>query len=150
LSKEGSENPVSSCDRSRAEARGSHTSAAAYADRVIDHFERPRNTGRFAPASDVIVGEAGRAGQGVRFRLSAKIADERISEMRFEAYGCPHCIAAGSWLSERLVGATRADLLDWNWREAADALEAPAEKRGRLLILEDAVRALAESWRKRT
>ncbi len=119
---------MSSWDRSRAEARGSHTSAAAYADHVIDHFERPRNTGRFTPASDVIVGEAGRVEQGVRFTLSAKIADERIRAMRFEAYGCPHCIAAGSWLSERLVGATRADLLDWNWREAADALEAPAGK----------------------
>jgi NifU-like protein involved in Fe-S cluster formation len=125
-------------------------SAAAYALRVIDHFERPRNTGRFPAASDVIVGAAGRAEEGVRFTLSAKIADERIRAMRFEAYGCPHCIAAGSWLSERLVGATRADLLAWSWREAADALEAPAEKRGRLLILEDAVRALAESWRERT
>jgi NifU-like protein involved in Fe-S cluster formation len=133
-----------------AEVAESHMSAAAYTLSVIDHFERPRNTGRFEPASDVIMGAAGRTEQGVRFALSAKIADARISAMRFEAYGCPHCIAAGSWLSERLVGATRADLLEWNWREAADALEAPAEKRGRLLILEDAVRALAESWREQT
>jgi NifU-like protein involved in Fe-S cluster formation len=125
-------------------------STPAYALRVVDHFERPRNTGRFAPAADVIAGAAGRAEEGVRFALSAKIADERITSMRFEAYGCPHCIAAGSWLTERLVGADRADLLAWSWREAADALEVPAEKRGRLLILEDAVRALAESWRERT
>lgn len=122
----------------------------AYSGLVVEHFERPRNLGRWAPGPDVISGEAGRPAEGARFVLSAKIADRRLREPRFEAYGCPHCIAAGSWLTQRLEGATPEELERWNWREAADALDVPPEKRGRLLILEDAVRALAASWRGRT
>lgn len=125
-------------------------SDTAYTPLVVEHFERPRNVGRFAAAPDVLLGSAGQAAQGVRFILSAKIADERISAVRFEAYGCPHCIAAGSWLSEGLVGATQPELQHWSWREAAERLEFPTEKRGRLLILEDAVRDLARNWRARS
>jgi NifU-like protein involved in Fe-S cluster formation len=80
------------------------------------------------------------------FVLSARIAGERIEAVRFEAYGCPHCIAAGSWLSERLVGLDRDQLRAWRWRDADRALQFPLEKRGRLLILEDAVHALSEAW----
>ena len=118
-----------------------------YNSLVVEHFERPRNGGRYEPGDDVIEGRAGRLDQGVMFVLSARVANGRVHALRFEAYGCPHCVAAGSWLTERLAGSTRAELQAWSWREAAEALEVPTEKRGRLLILEDAVRALAEAWR---
>lgn len=121
-------------------------SPASYSPTVIEHFERPRNVGHFEPAPDVIAATAGRRDQGVQFHLSAQLAGPLIRAVRFEVYGCPHCIAAGSWLSQRLVAATLQDLRRWSWREAAEALQMPAEKRGRLLILEDAVRALAEAW----
>lgn len=116
---------------------------------VIEHFERPRNSGRFESVENVIVGVAGKASHGAMFTLTARVVEGRIGAVRFEVYGCPHCIAAGSWLSERLIGATAEELRAWSWREAAEALQVPAEKRGRLLILEDAVRALAEDWRRR-
>lgn len=120
----------------------------SYDPLVVEHFEHPRNSGRLEPAADVITGIAGSVAQGASFALSARIEQDRIGEVRFEVYGCPHCIAAGSWLSERLVGMTRAELQDWSWREVDRALGVPPEKRGRLLILEDAVRALADSWRR--
>jgi nitrogen fixation protein NifU and related proteins len=82
------------------------------------------------------------------FVLSARVTADRIEAVRFEAYGCPHCIAAGSWLTERLVGLTEPELRGWKWRAADDALKFPPEKRGRLLILEDAVKALSEAWRR--
>jgi nitrogen fixation NifU-like protein len=116
---------------------------------VVEHFARPRNVGRFAAAADIITASAGDPEQGVRFDLSARVQDERIVALRFEVYGCPHCIAAGSLLSERLQGATQDELRRWSWREAADELEFPPEKRGRLLVLEDAVRALAAEWQRR-
>jgi NifU-like protein involved in Fe-S cluster formation len=118
----------------------------AYDPLVLDHFESPRNSGRYEAGAGVIEGRAGRLDQGVMFVLSARVAEGRVQALRFEAYGCPHCVAAGSWLTERLVGSTRAELAAWSWREAADVLAIPTEKRGRLLILEDAVRALAEAW----
>lgn len=120
-----------------------------YSPAVIDHFDRPRNAGRFAGGAAVIEATAGRRDQGAVFHLSARVDGPVIESVRFEAYGCPHCVAAGSWLSERLVGCTQDDLSRWSWREVADALAVPPEKRGRLLILEDAVRALAASWRAR-
>jgi nitrogen fixation NifU-like protein len=118
-----------------------------YTATVIDHFERPRNGGHFEAGEGVVQGVAGSVAQGTMFVLSARVAADRIEAVRFEAYGCPHCIAAGSWLSERLVGLTRAELHSWNWRDADQVLRFPLEKRGRLLILEDAVHALSEAWR---
>jgi NifU-like protein involved in Fe-S cluster formation len=117
-----------------------------YSPTVIDHFQQPRNGGRLEAGEGVIKGTAGSIAQGTMFVLSARIAGDRIESVRFEAYGCPHCIAAGSWLSERLVGLNREQLRTWRWREADQALHFPLEKRGRLLILEDAVRALCEAW----
>ena len=117
-----------------------------YSSAVVDHFEHPRNGGRFAVDEGVIKGVAGSVEQGTMFALSARVVGDRIEAVRFEAYGCPHCIAAGSWLSERLVGLTPAELRAWTWRDADQVLRFPLEKRGRLLILEDAVRALSAAW----
>ena len=121
----------------------------AYSPLVIEHFDHPRNVGRFAVAPDVIEASAGRVEQGAVFCLSAKVSAETIQALSVQAYGCPHCIAAASWLSEQLVGKTPAELLDWSWRDAERALQVPAEKRGRLLLLEDAVRQLAVRWGQR-
>ena len=94
-----------------------------YNPAVVEHFARPRNVGRFASAADIIAASAGDPDQGVRFDLSARVQGDRIVALRFEVYGCPHCIAAGSLLSERLQGATQDELRRWSWREAADELE---------------------------
>jgi NifU-like protein involved in Fe-S cluster formation len=120
-----------------------------YSSLVIEHFERPRNVGELAPATNVINGRAGRRDQGAEFSLSARIEDEKIVEARFEVYGCPHCVAAGSLLTSSLVGRDWDALQSWSWRQIADVLGIPTAKRGRLLILEDAVKAMAEDWRKR-
>lgn len=120
---------------------------ADYAAAVIDHFDRPRNAGRLQSAPDVIEGSAGRRADGVEFHFTARLAGDVIDAVRVQTFGCPHSVAAASWLSERLVGMTRTQLQQWQWREAAQALDVPTEKRGRLLVLEDAVRALARSWR---
>ena len=113
---------------------------------VIDHFEHPRNAGQLLRGPETVEGVAGSIAQGVMFALTARIVAGRIEDVRYEVFGCPHCVAAGSWLTERLIGADRADLENWSWREVADVMAVPAEKRGRLLILEDAVRALASAW----
>lgn len=121
-----------------------------YSPLVVEHFEAPRNVGAFAPAPDVIEGHAGRRELGAEFRLTARVTDGKIAEARFEAYGCPHCVAAGSWLTTQLVGLDLAQLARWSWRDIARALQVPTAKRGRLLILEDAVRAMSEDWRRKS
>jgi NifU-like protein involved in Fe-S cluster formation len=122
-----------------------------YSSLVIEHFEHPRNVGHWSAEAvtsqgEVVQGSAGDVAQGVRFALSARVAEGVIQAARFEAYGCPHCIASASWLTEQLPGLTLAMLAQWRWREAARILGVPVEKFGRLLILEDAVRRLAEDW----
>ena len=120
-----------------------------YSALVLEHFERPHNVGVFPKQADVISARAGRREQGAEFRLSARVANDVVIDARFEAYGCPHCIAAGSLVTTQLVGQCRDDLQRWTWKQLAQLLEVPTAKRGRLLILEDAVRALAEDWARR-
>lgn len=116
---------------------------------VRDHFEAPRHTPCHAPAAGVIYGEAGGEAEGVWYRLSARVEGSTLVELRFEAYGCPHSVAAASLLSDELSGATLDTAERWTWRSAGDALQVPAEKRGRLLILEDALRSLITQVRAR-
>jgi len=122
-----------------------------YSSLVIDHFERPRNVGLWTAAEQVasqgvVQGSAGSIAQGVQFLLSARVAGGCVQSARFQAYGCPHCIASASWLTEQLPGCSTTTLGQWQWREVARVLQVPAEKYGRLLILEDALRRLVEDW----
>ena len=91
-------------------------------------------------------GRAGRQSDGAVVELTLRVADDRIVAAAFRAYGCPHLIAAASCLAEQLAGRTRAELEQWDWREVHAALSLPAAKIGRLLTLQDAVRAAARNW----
>ncbi|MET0987592.1 MAG: iron-sulfur cluster assembly scaffold protein [Steroidobacteraceae bacterium] len=122
-------------------------SAPSYNDWVRDHFESPRHTPCHVTGPGVVFGQAGSEASGVLYRLSARVLDSRLAELRFEAYGCPHVIAAASLLTEQLVGSTVEAASRWDWRSMSQALELPAEKRGRLLILEDALRSLIAAAR---
>jgi NifU-like protein involved in Fe-S cluster formation len=102
--------------------------------------------GALRPAADVALGRAGDREQGAEIVLYCRVADGRVSEACFRAFGCPHVLAAASWLTERITGATQEDLLAWDWREAAEALQVPPAKFGRLLTLQDATRAVAGNW----
>ena len=102
--------------------------------------------GELAPGPGVAQARAGDREQGAEVLLQVRVEAGRAAELRFRAFGCPHFIAAASWLTDRLRGATRAGLEGWDWREAATALEVPPAKFGRLLVLQDAVRTLAGNW----
>ena len=102
--------------------------------------------GSLAAGPDVIVGRAGDREQGAEVVLWLRIAAGRVVDARFRAFGCPHLIAAASWLTERVRGSGRSELMDWDWRQAAEALQVPAAKSGRLLTLQDALRAAAGNW----
>jgi NifU-like protein involved in Fe-S cluster formation len=102
--------------------------------------------GDFGAALDVVSGRAGDRDQGAEVVLHLRLDGDRVAEARFRAYGCPHLVAAASWLTERLRGACRSEVAGWDWREAAAALEVPPAKFGRLLVLQDAARAAAGNW----
>jgi len=90
---------------------------------------------------DVRQGRAGRHADGTSVGFELQIADGTVRSARFSAYGCPHTVAVVAWLCDELRGrrldaGTPGTPADW-----AQAFDVPAEKLGRLLIVEDALRA---------
>lgn len=115
----------------------------AYAERVRQLFRSLPGAGPLAagPGSR-ISGEAQALERGAWVRLEARIDDGRIAACTFTAWGCPHVLAAAAWLCAELRGLAFADAAAITARRMADELEAPAEKMGRLLVVEDALRSL--------
>ncbi len=103
-------------------------------------------TGPLPRGVQVASGTAGNADQGARVELAFAVEQGRVTQGRFRAFGCPHLVAAASWVTDRMRGVTRDELAAWDWREAAEALEVPAAKFGRLLTVQDAVRDAARNW----
>jgi NifU-like protein involved in Fe-S cluster formation len=117
-----------------------------YAPEVRRRMHGLSGAGDLAPGPGVMQARAGDREQGTDVLLQVRVEAGRAVELRFRAFGCPHFIAAASWLTDRLRGVPRAGFEDWDWREAATALEVPPAKFGRLLVLQDAVRTLAGNW----
>jgi NifU-like protein involved in Fe-S cluster formation len=119
-----------------------------YGAEVLRRFRELPGAGDLADdgSSAVASGRADAADEGARVLLRLRVRRGVVVEARFRAYGCPYFIAAASWLTERLTGASREQLAQWDWREAADALEIPPSRFGRLITLQDAARAAAAAW----
>ena len=93
-----------------------------------------------------VVGEAGGAGQEVWVRFRLRVRAGVVTSALVKAYGCPHTLAVAAWVSERLRGRGRADLAPGTPAEWAEVLAVPAEKLGRLLVVEDALADCARHW----
>ena len=86
-------------------------------------------------------GSAGQRAEGTAVSFELEIAGEFVKNARFHAYGCPHTLAVVGWLCEVLEGARLAAGPPGAPTEWAKKFDVPAEKLGRLLIVEDALRA---------
>ena len=121
-----------------------------YSKAVLSRFQYPRHAGRFdLPAAQLASGRAGkrRTGSDVVFHLH--IVGNEIKDVRFEAYGCPHTIAAADCVAERMIGRPADQAVPVAAQQLADELGLPADKLGRALIVEDAINAALEAWKKR-
>lgn len=104
-------------------------SARAYSDAVLDHLRRPRGAGAFDEREAVATGEAGDSDSGRLVRLQLRIADGRVEEARFKAFGCAATIAAASWLTERVAGLAAGDAARIDADEVCAGLELDDERR---------------------
>jgi NifU-like protein involved in Fe-S cluster formation len=87
-------------------------------------------------------GEAGRRRDGAQLRFHLQLDPAgRVCDARFEAFGCPWTVAAAEWLASRLPGRAVVDLVPGTPLEWAGSLGVPVERLGRLLVIEDALRA---------
>ena len=123
----------------------------AYSDKVIDHYENPRNVGTFDKNDESVgTGMVGAPACGDVMRLQIKVNDEGIIEdAKFKTYGCGSAIASSSLITEWVKGKSLDDALAIKNIEIAEELELPPVKIHCSILAEDAVKAAVADYRKR-
>ena len=114
-----------------------------YSGRVLELFRSLPGAGNLAVGEGrVVSAEAIALDRGAWVRFEARIDGGRVVDCVFRAFGCPHTLAAAALVAERVRARPVADALSVDAASLARELDAPAEKMGRLLVVEDALRAL--------
>ncbi|MGM0477345.1 MAG: Fe-S cluster assembly scaffold IscU [Pseudomonadota bacterium] len=115
----------------------------AYSDKVIDHYENPRNVGAFEKGDDTIgTGMVGAPACGDVMRLQIKVNDDGVIEdAKFKTYGCGSAIASSSLLTEWVKGKTLEEAQQIKNTEIAEELALPPVKVHCSVLAEDAVKA---------
>lgn len=117
-----------------------------YCTEVLTLFAHPTHAGDLeATAGTRLHGEAAALDRSAWVALSALCRDGRVIQARWRAWGCPHLLAACELTALQLEGRPLESLARFSLNELAERLQVPAEKLGRLLVIEDAQRALAAS-----
>jgi NifU-like protein involved in Fe-S cluster formation len=121
-------------------------SADPYNEAVRERFANPRHAGDLQPRyPDVVTAEASESGAGISVGLAAELNGDLIRVLRYRTFGCPHLIAAAEEVCRRFEGQAVQGLQEFSATQSLQLLEAPVDKTGRLLLLEDAVHALARA-----
>jgi hypothetical protein len=115
---------------------------------VEDLFRRLPRAGAPEPGTGPWVqGRAGSRREGVELLFHLQFRpDGTVSDVRFQAFGCPHTLATAAWVAGQLPGRHGTDLVPGSPLDWAARLEVPAPKLGRLLRIEDALRAASEDF----
>lgn len=113
-----------------------------YSLEVQQRFHSPQGAGEFAEGTrGLATGEAEDRTLNVWVRVQVQVVGTVIRSVRFLVFGCPHMLAAAGWVAEALQGRESNALRELDMHEIRKTLDAPLEKLGKLLVLEDALRA---------
>jgi nitrogen fixation NifU-like protein len=123
----------------------------AYSDKVIDHYENPRNVGTLDKADpNVGTGLVGAPACGDVMRLQLKITDEGIIEdAKFKTFGCGSAIASSSLVTEWVKGKTVDQAMTISNKDVARELALPPVKIHCSVLAEDAIKAAIEDFKKK-
>jgi nitrogen fixation NifU-like protein len=123
----------------------------AYSDKVLDHYENPRNVGSFDKnAPDVGTGIVGAPECGDVMKLQLKISDEGVIEdARFKTFGCGSAIASSSYVTELVKGKTIDYAYAIKNTHIVEELSLPPVKIHCSVLAEDAIKAAVSDWRRR-
>jgi nitrogen fixation NifU-like protein len=121
----------------------------AYSEKVLDHYENPRNVGSFDKAdASVGTGMVGAPACGDVMRLQIKVNDEGVIEdAKFKTYGCGSAIASSSLLTEWVKGKTLDEAGEIKNSQIAEELELPPVKVHCSVLAEDAIKAAIDDFR---
>lgn len=122
----------------------------AYSDKVIDHYENPRNVGKM-DAGDINVGTGmvGAPACGDVMKLQIRVEDGIIQDAKFKTYGCGSAIASSSLVTEWVKGKTLEQAGSIKNSEIAEHLALPPVKIHCSILAEDAIKAAIEDYRKK-
>ncbi|HIP53610.1 MAG TPA: Fe-S cluster assembly scaffold IscU [Chromatiales bacterium] len=120
----------------------------AYSDKVLDHYENPRNVGSFnKDEENVGTGMVGAPACGDVMRLQIKVNDEGVIEdARFKTYGCGSAIASSSLLTEWVKGKTLEEAQQIKNTDIAEELALPPVKVHCSVLAEDAIKAAVSDY----
>ncbi|MFN9707323.1 MAG: Fe-S cluster assembly scaffold IscU [Planctomycetota bacterium] len=123
----------------------------AYSDKVLDHYQNPRNVGSLDKnAPDVGTGVVGAPECGDVMKLQIKVGDDgRILDAKFKTYGCGSAIASSSLATEWLKGTTVDAAAQIKNTQIVEELSLPPVKIHCSVLAEDAIKAAIEDWRKK-
>jgi nitrogen fixation NifU-like protein len=124
----------------------------AYSDKVVDHFENPKNVGSF-DKDDLSVGTGlvGAPACGDVLRLQIKVNEQGlIEDAKFKTYGCGSAIASSSLVSEWVKGKTLDEAATIKNSEIAEELALPPVKIHCSILAEDAIKAAVADYRKKS
>ena len=121
----------------------------AYSDKVIDHYEKPRNVGSLDPTSDHVgTGLVGAPECGDVMKLQIEVDDEgTISDARFKTFGCGSAIAASSLATEWVRGKTIDQAMELKNTEIVEELSLPPVKIHCSVLAEDAIKAAINDYK---
>ena len=122
----------------------------AYSDKVLDHYENPRNVGSFDKSDpDVGTGMVGAPACGDVMKLQIKVEDGIITDAKFKTYGCGSAIASSSLVTEILKGKTLAEAQSIKNSDIADELALPPVKIHCSVLAEDAIKSAIEDYKRK-
>ena len=122
----------------------------AYSDKVIDHYENPRNVGSFDKNDPSVgTGMVGAPACGDVMKLQIKVEDGVITDARFKTYGCGSAIASSSLVTEWVKGRTLDEATTISNSEIAEELALPPVKIHCSILAEDAIKAAIDDYRNR-
>ena len=123
----------------------------AYSDKVIDHYENPRNVGSLDPKSDDVgTGLVGAPACGDVMRLQIRVnADGVIEDARFKTFGCGSAIASSSLATEWIKGKKVEEAVQLSNSQIAAELNLPPVKIHCSVLAEDAIKSAIEDYKKK-
>ena len=123
----------------------------AYSEKVIDHYENPRNVGALdKDAPDVGTGLVGAPACGDVMKLQIKVNDQGVIEdAKFKTFGCGSAIASSSLVTEWVKGKTVDEALQIKNTDVATELNLPPVKIHCSVLAEDAIKAAVTDWQKK-
>ena len=122
----------------------------AYSEKVLDHYENPRNVGTFDPKKDNIgTGMVGAPACGDVMRLQIEVEDGIIKDAKFKTYGCGSAIASSSLLTTMVKGMTLDRASEIKNMDLAEELALPPVKIHCSVLAEDAIKSAIADYQKK-